>query len=138
MHTFAKQRVLVLVGLQNRPVCPLRQFVITGQVVNLLRELALQRREEIDQLMRLVASVGIAEFAVNHFLQDEVPRGVVAEIGELEQRLEVRDVAVQVAGDEHFGAVFQRDGVTATARRGADQRHRLPEVRQHAIRRGQR
>ena len=57
-HAFLEERVQVLVGLEHRAVGPLRQLVVAGNEVNLSRELALERREEIDELVRLVPAPG--------------------------------------------------------------------------------
>ena len=104
--------------------------------MDLARELVLQRREEIDELMRLVPALRVAELAVDQFLEDEVPLRVVGEVGGAEHDLEVRDMAVQVAGHEHFRAVRKVDDMAAPAGRGADQRESLAEVCQHSVRGG--
>ena len=132
-HALFKQHVEVLVGLEDRAVGGLRDLVIAGDEVHLSRELVLERREEIDKLMRLVAALRIAKFSVNELLKDEVARRVIGQIGAAKHDLEVRDVTVQVAGNENLGAFLEMDDVPATTGRGANQRQRLTKVGQHSF-----
>ena len=55
--------------------------MIAHQEMHLFRKLALQCRDEIEQLMRLVAAEGIAKGAVNHFLEDEMAPGMSSQVG---------------------------------------------------------
>jgi hypothetical protein len=51
--------------------------------MNLLRELALQRSEQVHQLMGFVAALGVAGFTVDQFLNDNMPGGIIDQIGAL-------------------------------------------------------
>ena len=71
--------------------------------MNLPRELTLQGREKVEQLMRLVAAACIRLLAVNDLLQDEMTVRVMRQVGGLVRGLEVSNVAMQVANDEDVG-----------------------------------
>jgi hypothetical protein len=105
--------------------------------MDLARELVLERREEIDQLVRLVAAARVTELTVDHFLEDEMARRVVIEVRCAKEHLEVRHVAMQVARNNHLGAVLQLNDVPMPARSRPHQRERLPKVGQHSFRCGQ-
>jgi hypothetical protein len=51
----------------------LGQFVISEKEMKSLGKLALERRDEINQLVGFVAAVGIGERAVDDFLKDQMP-----------------------------------------------------------------
>ena len=137
-HALLEQGVEVLVGLEHRPPGPLGHLVVARQVVHLLGELHLEGREQVHHLVRLVPAGRVAELPVDRLLHDEVPGRLVGQVGEFEQDLEVRYVAVQVAGDEHVGAVLQVHDVAPAARGGPHEHDRLAKVRQHPVRGGHR
>src|SRR2546426_974162 len=89
--------------------------------MDLSRELALEPGDEIEQLVRLIAAVvGVAVGAVDDLLEDEMPPRMVGEVGPFEDRLEIADVAVQIAGGEDFLHVRQGDDTALTAGRGPE------------------
>ena len=96
--------------------------MIARQEVDAAGELARQRRDQVEQLVRLVAAGGIPERAVDDLLQNEVPPRVMGEVGLLHQRLEVAEVAVQIAADEHISGVSQCHDAAGAAGRGAERR----------------
>jgi hypothetical protein len=83
----------------------LGQLVVAWQEVNSVRVLALERGEEVEQLVGLVAAGGVAVGAVDQFLHDQVAARLPAQVRALQDAPEVLDVAVQVAGDQHVVGV---------------------------------
>ena len=106
------------------PVGPLGQFVVAQQHVDLSRVLALEGREQVEELVRLVAAARVGVLAVDDLLQDQVPARVLAEVGRLVDGLEVAQVAVQVAGDEHLVGVLKLDESAPCGRASAGRRRR--------------
>ena len=99
-----------------------------------IRKLALHRREQIDELMRFLAAIGIRKRPVYEFLKHEVPLRIRGQIGEFPDGLKVRYVAVKIADDENIAGIDQMNEVSDATRRGG---HRVdsPAKRvQHSVR----
>jgi len=84
--------------------------------VHLAGVLALERREQVKKLVRLVTALGVLLLAVDDFLEDEMTARVLVQRRGLVNSLEVPDVAVQVAGHENFGRVRQLDESSTPSR----------------------
>ena len=85
--------------------------------------LAFQGRDQVDELVRLVAPVvGIHPRPVDQLLQDEVPPGISSRAAICEHLAERGDIAVEVADDHHVFGRLERDdparrpGVAGTER----------------------
>jgi hypothetical protein len=57
---------------------------------------------------------------VNEFLDNQVTIGIAAQFGTLDQCLQVGDVAVHIAADEHLGRILQVHDTTAPAGSAAE------------------
>ena len=84
------------------------EFVVAEENVHLIRVGAFQLRGDLDE------PVGAADVVhgfqlVDELLEDQVPPGTAAEIGDLEDALQVAAVSVDVAGDEHLAFGGQLD-----------------------------
>src|SRR5262245_56749772 len=126
MHALLEHLVEVGVVLENHPPRELRQLVVAKQVVNLVRMLGLQRADQIDELMRLVAAGGILEGAVDQLLNDEVASRVPGEVSALQQPAEVLEVPVYVPADEDLVAVGEPDEPAGAARGGPERGEGAP------------
>jgi hypothetical protein len=76
--------------------------VVSEQHVDLSRKLALEGRKKIDELMGLIAAARIESLAVDHFLKDQMPIGVIRQVGRFVDDLKIAQVAMEVANDEHL------------------------------------
>ena len=102
IDALAEDRVEVVVVLHHEAVRRLGEFVVADEVMDLARVLGREGTDDIEELVRLIGAVGVAEGAVDEFLQNEVPARVFRQLGVAEQGAEVFDVAVHVPGDEEF------------------------------------
>jgi hypothetical protein len=59
--------------------------------------------------MGFVAAVGIAEAAMDDFLNDEVPAWMAGKLGAFEDSAEVADIAMKVTGDEDVVNILEAD-----------------------------
>src|SRR5947209_4163103 len=94
--------VLIDIAFANALVLPLGQFVIAKEVMDPVRVLALERRDQVEQLMRLVPPASIAKRTVYHFLKNEMTLRVLPQVHRLEQQAEILHAAMQIAGHHDF------------------------------------
>jgi hypothetical protein len=70
---------------------------------------------------------------VDNLLEDQMPAGVIVEVGDLQQGLEQADVAVQVADNHHLAAIVEGNDVSFPAGGRSHEGEGLPENGQHPI-----
>src|ERR1700722_11239019 len=93
--------------------------MVADEKVDLTRELALQRADQIKKLMRFVAAGGVSERPVHDLLKHQVSSRLLGEVGDLQQPAKVLHVAVHVAADEQFIDILQVNQPAPTAWCGA-------------------
>jgi hypothetical protein len=81
--------------------------MIAEHEMDLVGMLTFQRRDKVDQLVRLVPAGGIAKRTVDQFLKNEVPLEVFGELSPLHQESEILHVPVEIPRDQYFTRPFQ-------------------------------
>ena len=94
--------------------------MVSQEIVNLGRMLALQGREKVQKLVGFIAAGRVAVWSVYKLLEDQVPLGIPGKLGQVQDASEIVDVPVQIAGRQNFGRVPEIDKVAAPAWRCAD------------------
>ena len=95
------------------------QFVVTQQEVDATGELGDGLGDVFQKCVRHAAAVGrVGRAAVADFLDDEVAFGVVSQVGDASDGVEVVPMTVEVAGNHHFfgGLRAEHDDVSHAVR----------------------
>ena len=95
------------VAFADSPVGPLGQLVVAEEHVDLVRELAFQCSQQVDELMRFIAAGRITEGAMDQFLQNQVSPRMRCQLGLFQQQAEIRQVPVQISRRQHLEGSFQ-------------------------------
>ena len=109
-----------------------RELVVAEENVHLFRVRAFQLRGHLDEP---VGAAGVVHgiHLVDEFLQDQVPPGTAAEVGDLEDALQIAAVSVEVAGDEQLPFGGQMDQKTRLKRISPGGLSRRPDERDCVI-----
>jgi len=132
MNAANERFVLIAMALADPLLPPLRQLVIAEEIMHALRELALERRHQIEELMRFVAAVGIFERPMNDLLDNQMAARVLGEIGSQENATKVFDLAMKIAHDHEFVSRRQLGETPDSAGRRIEKRCCSAQGRQEA------
>src|SRR5216683_7144765 len=75
--------------------------------MDLIGKLTLESRQQIQQLMRLVAAGRVMKRPVKQLLEHQVPMGMCQEIGPFQKPAEVFQVSVKVPGHHNLGRAIE-------------------------------
>src|SRR5437870_5747032 len=101
LHSPLERIIEIGVALGDPLIRPLSQFVISQQHVNLSGKLTLESRQNIDGLVRFVASRRIFKRTVDQLLKDYVAIRMRAEFGAFQQTAKIFDIAMKVSRNQN-------------------------------------
>lgn len=101
-EAFVERIADALSGLHDAVTEDLCEIVIGEQEVDLVAEVAFESGGEVEAFPAVFRAVGVVVVAVDDFVEDEVPVGIVGQIGGLDELGDVGAMVVQVACHPDF------------------------------------